>query len=219
MSETTAATWADFTDAELVKLISFLADDVEFATLATDGHAAERQHAAIDRLHAAALEQHARRESAAEARVLDARIALVKPWMPITIGGDTGQTGTIVIERDTATNKIVKAKIYLWSRGEGVGPSVGRWADLLTEHWFLPAPERTAAHMRTLDARFLGEQLEDAYLKGGPLYTAAIEELYDRAVFEAEAREESDDEWTRGALAAAAEWNRPWPGEQAPASA
>jgi hypothetical protein len=182
---TTPATWSDFTDAELVKLISFLADDVEFATVATDGHAAERQHAAIGRLQLAAIEQNVRRDAAAEAKTLDARLAMIKSWMPITIGGDTGQTGTIVIEREVESGKIVKAKTWLWQPGTAPGPSFGRWADLLTEHWFLPAPERTAAHMRTLDSRFLGEQLGDAYLKGGPLYTAAIEELYDRAVAEA----------------------------------
>jgi hypothetical protein len=210
---TTPATWSDFTDAELVRLISFLADDVEFATCATDAHAAERQHAAIDRLHLAALEQHKRREAAAVE--LDARLAMIKSWMPITIGGDTGQTGTIVIEREVSTRKIVKAKTYLWSRGEGVGPSVGRWADLLTEHWFLPAREDQREHARTVDTLQLGEWLDTGmYVKGSTLHTAAIEELYDRAVFEASAREQSDDPWTQGVLAAADAWNRPWPGER-----
>lgn len=217
MSETTTpATWADFTDAELTKLIAFLADEFEMATVPLNCRPVAEQTAALDRLHAAALEQHTRREAATEAKRLDARIALIKPWMPITIGGDRGQTGTIVIERDQATNKIVKAKTYLWSRGEGVGPSLGRWADLLTEHWFLPAPARTTEHMRTVEARSLGKWLDDGtYLKGGPLYTAAIEELYDRAVFEAEGRAASDDLWTQGVIAAAGEWNRPWPGEPA----
>jgi hypothetical protein len=171
-------------------------------------------------VHEIALVLNARYDAAAEAKTLDARLAMIKSWMPITIGGDTGQTGTIVIERDVETRKIVKAKTWLWQPGAAAGPSFGRWADLMTEHWFLPARDDQRAHARTVPTLQLGEWLDDGtYLKGSTLHTAALEELYERATFEAAAREESDDEWTRGALAAAAEWNRPWPGEQAPASA
>jgi hypothetical protein len=61
MTATKLPTWSDFTSAELDRLVSFLVDDVEFATCARDRYAADRQRVALDRLHMAANELNRRR--------------------------------------------------------------------------------------------------------------------------------------------------------------
>lgn len=79
-----------------------------------------------------------------------------------------------------------------------------------------PARSDQQAHARTVDARQLGEWIDTGmYRKGSTLHTAALDELHERALFEAEAREQSDDEWVQGVLAATSEWSRRWPGEPA----
>jgi hypothetical protein len=75
-------------------------------------------------------------------------------------------------------------------------------------------PETVATAAPLYYASYPVDQLNElvaSYRYHPALRENVLAELHERATFEDEARAVTDDEWTRGFLAAAAEWARPWP--------
>lgn len=78
--------------------------------------------------------------------------------------------------------------------------------DLLTQF-----VEMAQAEQRKLNLMSVAQLNKKLTTDRSGLVMAALEQ---RARFEDDARAQTDDEWTRGALIAAAEWALSWPGEK-----